>query len=235
MSPQPLQSYPLTPSEIVLLNGEAFAPPPGLPALGPAAQGSDALPLLHTDQKVAAPALARALLRAALLAAEQAGALRLEVRPKPTPFGPSKMKSLYLEPGETDPAWPAPSFESRLRPLAALREAALVVHGLLEAEAPNPWHHTADLVKRGLAQRGLLETVEVVQFGFVRAQAYQLPEATRALAAQAPIEAVKALLGACEQGRPEVWAHLGQQIDAGLRARLKPGAPAASRKTDDEE
>lgn len=229
-----LRASPLTPSEIVLLNGEAFAPPAGL---------SDALPLLASGQTVAAPALARALLAAAFLAAEAAGDLRLEVRPKPTPFGVSKVRVLYAEPGdEAESArsdrgtWPAPSLEARLRPLAAaLREVALLAAALLEAEAPNPWHHTAELVQRQLAERGLLATTEVVRFGFVKAQAYRLPEATRALAAQAPVAAVKELLEACQRGRPEVWAQLGQQIDAGLRARLKAGPAPVPRKSDDED
>lgn len=222
-----LAAYPLAPSEIILLNGEAFAPPPGL---------TDPLALLHTAGAVSAAALARAMLAAAFLAAEQAGALRLDVRPKPTPFGPSKVRTLYAEPGEADPAWPAHSLEARLRlPAGASLEVSVVVPGLLEADAPNPWHHTAEVVKRGLARRGLLETVEVVQFGFVKAQAYRLPEATRALAAQGPVETVRGLLSACERDRPEVWAQLGQQIDAGLRARLKPGAPAPARKADEDE
>lgn len=222
-----LAAYPLAPSEIVLLNGEAFAPAAGL---------MDKITLLHTAAAVSASALARAILAAALLAAEQGGALRLEARAKPTPFGPSKVRTLYANPGEPGPAWPAYSLEARLQlPAAAPLEVSAVVQGLLEADAPNPWHHAVEGVQRGLAQRGLLETVEVVQFGFVKARAYQLPKTTRALAAHSPVEAVRGLLNACESGRPEVWAQLGQQIDAGLRARLKPGAPAPVRKTEDDE
>lgn len=225
---QALRASPLAPSEVVLLNGEAFAPPPGL---------ADKLALLHTEGAVSAAALARALLAAAFLAAEQAGALRLEVRPKPTPFGPSKVLTLYAEPGGADPAWPEHSLEARLRGLAGeIPEAAAVTRGLLEADSPNPWHQAAELVKRGLARRGLLDVVEVVQFGFVKTPAYELPAATRALAAQAPVAAVQQLLKDCEQGRPAVWAQLRQQLDAGLQQRLRSaGAPVPRRAADDDE
>lgn len=219
ITPYPLTGFPLAPSELVLLNGEIFAPPAGLAAK---------ITLLHTDMAVSAADLVQVMLAVAFLANEQAGALRLEVRAKPTAFGPSKLQTLYADPGNAASAWPEYSLETRLQPLAVrlrdsgnAHEAAAVVHGLLEVDAPNPWHHAGELVKRWLSRRGLLEAVEVVQFGLVKTQAYRLPDTTKALAAQAPVDAVQQLVDECSQSRPHVWEHLGRQIEAGLRQRLK--------------
>lgn len=225
-------TYPLAPSELVLLNGAAFAPP-----AGPA----DRLPLLGSPATVTASVLIRAVIAAAALAAERAGALRVEARPRQTPFGPSKVQTAYLEPGEAAPPWPAGCLEAQLPGLAArlkpsrAHEAGAVVHAWLAADSANPWHQAAELVQRGLAQRGVLDSVEVVQFGFVKTQAYRLTAGGAALAAQGPVAEVQAWLEHCRQERPEVWARLAEQIDAGLRQRLKAGGPAPARRGDEDE
>lgn len=228
-----LLTYPLTPSELVLLNSEAFAPRAGL---------ADRLPLLNSDVVVSATALVRAMLAAAFLANEQAGALRLEARPRQTPFGPSKHPTLYVESGAASPAWPVSSLEARLPPLAArlwsrhdAHEAGAVVHAWLETDTANPWHQAAALVQRDLADRGLLEVTEVIQFGFVKTKAFLLPASTASLAAQGPIQTVQDLLQDCAQHRPEIWAQLAEQIDGGVRRRLKAAATTARPRVDDDE
>jgi len=228
-----LLSYPLTPSELVLLNGQAFSPRAGL---------GDRLPLLGSEAVVSASTLVRAMLAAAFLADEQAGSLRLDARNRDTPFGPSKVPTLYVEPGQAAATWPAPTLEARLPGLAAglrasrAHEAGAVVHAWLGADSPVPWQQAATLVQRGLAERGLLGTAEVVQFGFVKTQEYRLSASTAELAAQGPVELVRQLLQDCAERRPEVWARLSDQIDGGLRRRLA-AAPAAPtrRPLDDDE
>lgn len=228
-----LLTYPLTPSELVLLNGEAFAPRAGL---------ADRLPLLNSEVVVTATVLVRAMLAAAFLVNEQAGTLHLEARPRPTPFGPSKLRTLFVEPGEAAPAWPASSLEASLPTLAAqLRpshgapEAGAVVHAWLEADTPNPWHQAAALMQHGLADRGLLEVTEVIQFGFVRTQAHRLAAGTASLAAEGPLGAVRELLEDCARRRPEIWAQLAEQIDGGLRRRLKIAEATTSRRQADDD
>ncbi|MBP7694310.1 MAG: hypothetical protein KA764_20475 [Anaerolineales bacterium] len=228
-----LLAYPLAPSEMVLLNGAAFAP-----AAGPA----DRLALFDAGQVVTASVLIRAMLAAAFLAAEQAGALRLEARGRQTPFGPSKIQTLYVEAGASpEPGWPAGCVEAALPALAArlrasgAHEAGHLISAWLGAESANPWQAAAEAAQRGLAQRGLLDTAEVVKFGFVKTPVFQRPAETAALAARGPVAAVQALLREGSAARPEVWARLGEQIDGGLRQRLKAGAPAPARKTDDDE
>ncbi len=61
---------PLTPSEVVFLNGELFAKKVTL--------GN--VQLLHSEEKVSLNQLGQAILTAAILAGEQAGAFRLEVQ-----------------------------------------------------------------------------------------------------------------------------------------------------------
>ncbi len=234
MSPfDALLTYPLTPSELVLLNGEAFAPRAGL---------GDRLPLLNSDAVVSATELVRAMLAAAFLVNDHAGCLRLEARPRQTPFGPSKLPTLYVESGDAAHPWPAPSLEARLSTLAAqlgsrygAPEAGAVVHAWLGADTPNPWHQAAALVQRGLADRALLEVADVVQFGFVKTQAYRLPASAASLAAQGPLDSVRELLRACAQGRPEIWRQLSEQIDGGVRQRLKALEAATRRQVEDDE
>ncbi len=62
--------HPLTPSELVYLNGEMFAKKVLLGNVD----------LIHSDEKVSLIQLGGAILATAILASEQAGALRLEVR-----------------------------------------------------------------------------------------------------------------------------------------------------------
>lgn len=90
-----LLNYPLTPSELVLLNGEAFAPRAGL---------ADRLPLLDSEAVVTATSLIRTIFALAFLVNEQTGALRLQAGRRRTPFGPSRQASLFVEPGAAPPA-----------------------------------------------------------------------------------------------------------------------------------
>lgn len=233
MASNPPWTFPLAPSELALLNGAAFAPQAGAP---------DPLPLLGESTGVSASALIRAVVSAACLAAEAGGALRLEARPRQTPFGPSRQQTLYLEPGEAAPAWPAGSLEARLPELAGrlkashgAHEAGAVVHAWLGADSADPWRLAAELIQHGLAQRGVLDTVEVIQFGFAKTRAYRLTAEGAALAAQGPVNQVRAWMEQCQRGRPDVWARLGEQIDAGLRQRLKAAGPAPARRLDEDE
>lgn len=229
-TPETFLTAPLTPSEAVLLNGAAFAPPAGL---------ADQLPLLN-GAVVAAGPLLRAVFAAAFLAAEQAGALRLEAGPRRTAFGLTKVLTVYVEPGELMAAWPAPSLEAALPVLAArlklsgAHEAGAVVHAWLAAPSANPWLAAAEQIYQHLGERRRLTAEETVKFGFVKTRVWRLPAETAALAASAPA-AVQPLLEACQRERPELWARLGEQIAGGLRQRLAAGAPAPARKADDDD
>lgn len=83
----------LTPSEVVLLNGERFA--------GKRLVGN--VRLLHTDRKVAAEQLARAVLVAAFLANEADDAIRFETGELPRWFGLRSRTALFVAPDEPAP------------------------------------------------------------------------------------------------------------------------------------
>ncbi len=76
---------PLTPSELVLLNGEQFAKKVML--------GN--IKLLHTDASVSISQLAQAILTAAVLGDEFSGNLHLEVRQEIAMFGLRIKKIIY--------------------------------------------------------------------------------------------------------------------------------------------
>ena len=68
----------LTPSELVYLNGEKFAPKAGV---------FGRTRLLHMEFDVNVTSLVQAMLAATFLTLEQQGTLRLEIRPKKALFG----------------------------------------------------------------------------------------------------------------------------------------------------
>lgn len=128
-----------------------------------------------------------------------------------------------------------PPLAVQLRSDLGAPEASTLVYASLETNTPNPWHHAAAQVQRGLADRGLLETIQVVQFGFVKTQAYRLTNRAATLAAQGPTAVVQAVLDASAQRHPTVWTQLGEQIDSGLRQRLASAPVAGPRRLDDDE
>jgi hypothetical protein len=73
---------PLTPSEVVFLNGEMFAKKVTLGNVG----------LLHSDEKVSLNQLGQAILTTAVLACEQAGAFILEVQERKALLGLRKVR-----------------------------------------------------------------------------------------------------------------------------------------------
>src|SRR3712207_5012999 len=102
----------LAPSELALLSAEEFTTAQVL--LG--ATGDPQVRLLHADFTVSARQLGQGLLAIALLANEQAGAIRLEPRPKKTLLGLSSADTLYADPAGDAATWPASSLEARVRP-----------------------------------------------------------------------------------------------------------------------
>lgn len=204
----------LTPSEIVYLHGERFARERGL---------TDSIELLHTDKKVRASELSRMLLSTALLANEQAGALRTKVDKKSTWFGLRKVDAVFVE-GVQDPPFPAQSLEGQLGVLArapeGAKDAQSLFYRLLAEDHPQPHHLAIGLVQEGLTARGLLQTEEVRRLKVFRASVLRLPDETQALAkAQGPDEAQR-LLEDARRSRPELFALLTKAADAAAKSRV---------------
>jgi len=198
-----MSSYPLTASELVLLKGDAFAKQAPL--------GGN-IDLLHVDAKVSAAELGQVMLAVAFLACERVSTVRLEVRPKRALMGLRTVDALYAEPGDGGYAWPAPSIEAALQPLAmewaedkAQNEVSNVVYSLFGEDSPNPWNTLLTRVKGDLAARGLLRAIEERTLKLFTTTRYTLPDITAALAERQTVASLQALLDDCERARPQVW------------------------------
>lgn len=195
-------SYPLTASELVLLKGEHFS--------RHVASGN--VDLLHIDAKVSAAELGRSMLAVAFLACERVGTLRLEIRPKRAFLGLRTVDTLYAEPGDGGYAWPKPSIEASLYPLAvewaedkAQNEVTNIVHTLFREDSTNPWQALIERTKADLAARGMLRTSEQRALKVFTSVRYHLPDTTTSLAARQSETSLQALMDDCERTRPQVW------------------------------
>jgi hypothetical protein len=209
---------PLTPSELVLLNGERFAKKVMLGNIS----------LLHSDASVSVAQLGQAIFAAAFLANEQQGAFRLEPRKKKAMLGLRKVDVLYAIPGARDVIWPGPSLEADILALLARSQGdddwgdiSNIIYAWLKEDSSSPWQSAIDLIKSGMASRGLLEKFEEKKLKIFTSIRYELPESTLNLSKQTSIEPVEALLRSCENSRPELWKLLTDQIKSAIKARTE--------------
>jgi len=209
---------PFTPSELVLLNGQLFAEKAWVGNVS----------LLHTETKVSATQLGQAMFATAFLAADQAGSIQLQVRQKKVLLGLGKADALFADPGDPAIPWPEPSLEGRLRGLAerwqhnkGQNEVANVLYSLLGQDSVNPWQEAVDLVKAGLAARGLLRKVEERKLKILVFSHYELPESTSALLLEQPVEPVQQLIADCKSSRPQIWKLLMAGINKAIQRRTE--------------
>jgi len=200
----------------VLLKGEQFAKK----------SFSGNIKLLHTDNKVSAKEISQVMLMAALLANEQAGAVRLEVGRKKALLGLRKVNTLFVTPGDITLSWPDNSLESEIPTLAKQlladkerNEVSTILYTWMRKDSSNPWHSAVELVKEGMASRGYLEKIGQKKLKFFTLTHYELPESTSSLAAQQSAEPIKQLLITCEQTRSEVWKFLVKHIKTAVSRR----------------
>jgi hypothetical protein len=216
LSPNP--GNPISSSELVLLRGDQFTKKVMI--------GN--IKLLHTDASVSVSLLGQAILAAAVLAAEAAGNLQLEVRQGKAMFGLRKVKNLYANPTPTPVEWPKYSLEAQLPPIAERykndqdsHEVSNLIYAWLRQDSSSPWQSAIEMVQSGLAERGLLDTSEETKLNVFTKINYSLPESTASLAAEQPIEPVKQLLANCENDRREIWDLLVKQIKSAIKARTE--------------
>jgi hypothetical protein len=212
-----VSSKQLSPSELVLLNGEKFAAKAGV---------FNKVRLLHLDQDVDMVSLAQVCLATAFLANEQAGALRLEIRQKKALLGLASTQALYADPASQLPQWPANSLEAAMPAMASQEiankhpaEVYRLVHTWLGKNFDSPFDEVLDRVKFALALRGLLEIKEERKLKIFVKRTYALPPETRALAASQSLAPVQQMLEACQQSRPQIWKALLEQVKKAVSAR----------------
>lgn len=210
----------LTPSEIVLLNGERFAEK--------RLMGN--VRLLRTDRKVAADQLAQAILTAAFLSNEKEDAIRFETGELSRWFGLRSRTALFVEPADEPPSWPRYTFEwaiptfleeIRYREGPDRVPVAALVDAFFDGDKDDPWKYVIDGVKDGLSERGLLERRPERLFRLQTGRIdYVLPDATAQLVAETSPEPVERLFSATGASRSELWELLRWEIDRAVSARL---------------
>ena len=208
---------PLTPSELVFLNGELFAKKVTLGNVD----------LMHTDEKVSLTQLGGAILAAAILACEQAGAFRLEVRERKATLGLRKVRELFAVPARPGENLPEHSLEATLADLATYlaqkdkNDIYTMLYTWLRQDAMSPWNTALELLKAGMAKRGLLDATEEKKLKLFKVTRYSLPEQTASLVKGQSVGPVKALLETCQRTRPEVWKELEAGIKKAIAARTE--------------
>jgi hypothetical protein len=212
----PFTPFPLTPSELVYLNGEKYSPKKAL---------INNTRLMHMDLNVATNELINAMLCSAFLASEQEGAIRLAVRTEKHLL--SSKDVLYADPGPAVRIWPEPSIEA----LICVNSTALagrgknsvraIVYNLLNSDCSAPGSEIIELLKPHLAKRGLVATGEKKVLGFIPSVTYQMPQSTIAGAAQFPMERINGLINYTSQSRPQIWKLLMAGIKAGIADRVE--------------
>jgi hypothetical protein len=220
MAPNPTiyPGQPLSASELVLLNGEKFAKK--------VMMGN--IQLLHTEESVSVAQLGQAILAAAVLASESSGNLELEARQEKALFGLRKVTNLYANPRHQANEWPEAFLESqffqitgRLKTEVGNNQVSNILYAWLREDSGSPWQSAIELVKAGMARRGLLEAYEEKSLKIFTVTRYALPEGTKALAAGQSIHPVQQLLSNCENYRKDIWDLLIKQIKKAIKDRTE--------------
>jgi hypothetical protein len=209
---------PLSPSELVMLNGDQFAKK--------VMMGN--IKLMHTDLSVSYSQLGEAILTAASIAVESIGNLLFEVRAEKAMLGLRKVKSIYVRPAMTQNEWPDYSLESQFVKIAERLdqegESARVsdlIYIWLQQDSSAPWQSTIEMVQSGLAQRDLLDKHEETKLKVFTTSSYSLPESTASLAKKFPIDTVKALLTNYEENNKETWDLLKNEEKRAIKQRTE--------------
>lgn len=205
------------PSEVVFLNGEQFAKKVMM-------GNTD---LLHSDEKVSLSQLAQAVLTAAILGGEAAGAYRLEKREKKALLGLRKVNTLFAVPATPRDKLPEHSLEATFAGLAQHlspkenNDIHTMVYHWLREDSASPWNTVMEFLKAGMAKRGLIEAVEKKRLKIFTVIDYSLPEQTiQLLKGQSP-NLVKTLLENYERLHPENWQVLEKAIKKAIRDRTE--------------
>ena len=220
MAPNPTMypGQPLSASELVLLNGEKFAKK--------VMMGN--IQLMHTQESVSVAQLGQAILAAAVLAAESSENLQLEARQEKALFGLRKVANLYANPTPRPVEWPDSCLEAQLVQIAdrlktkdGSNQVSNILYAWLREDSGSPWQTAIELVKAGMAQRGLLEAYEQKSLKIFTVTRYTLPESTKALAAQQSIHPIQQMLSNCEDYRKDVWDFLIKQTKKAIKDRTE--------------
>ncbi len=205
-----------TPSELILLNGDKFAPE----------VESNGHQLLCSNGMVNGHYLAVMMTAAAILANEEEGALVVELREQRKKlFSSASTTRVFIRPVGQPPSWNGYTLESAILFSAGQFFAVQgdysvrsVVYSILMEDRKYPWQKIIEFVEWGLATSNWLMPVEGDA-----AKAFQTPficpEKVQELAFAQPLGPVKQLFTTCKKITPELWQQLLAEIDLALKER----------------
>lgn len=196
-----------TPSELVVLFGDRFAPEAGMLAAKEE--------ILTSGVKVSSEKLMNAAIKAALYTVHRSGAARLQTRAGKALFGLMNSQKLFLLQGPGTASFPAGTLEAFVVEAAVLEnEVDDVLKSYIAEEVSNPSQRVLGLIKRGMSERGLLEAEMKKTMLVFTTIDYVLPASTRMAAEAQSIEPVQQLLREFEQREPELDAAVQKDIDS---------------------
>jgi hypothetical protein len=212
-----LTDFPFTPSELILLNGDKFAPE----------VQTGGHQLLCSEGMVNGHYLAVMMTAAAILANEEENALSFEIKQRKKFFSSNPEKQLFIHPLGQPPNWNGYTLESAVLYSAGQFFAVQgdhsvrnVVYSVLLEDRKQPWQKVIEFVEWGLATSNWLMPVEGDA-----AKAFQTPficpDKVQELAFSQPMGPVKELLSNCKKSTPEIWKLLLAEIDQALKDRVK--------------
>lgn len=211
-------TYPLSPSELVFLNGELFA--------GKAMLGN--MQLLHTDTSVSVSQLGLTVLCTAFLANEKIGALSMDTYQKKALLGLRKVTGLLAIPGDFTANWPTGSLEAEFLALTQHRHASGastdvkdLIYAWLRQDTSDPWKSVFDILQAAMADRGLLNRDQEKKLKIFTVTHYSLPDETLALAGKETIRPIQQTLSAYERERGEIWNLLAKHIKKAISDRTE--------------
>lgn len=193
MVPLETPRHGLSPSEIVVLDGERFAQK--------TLAGN--IELLNGG-KVSAAALGQAALLVAFLACREAGEIAVELREKRRFLGIQKAQIAFAQPTGAPGEWPDGCPEKAIGALARTLEPRhendiqSIVYAWLEQDSGNPWKEAVGKIYAGMAGRGLLETRVEQKLRVFTEVKYSLPATTAALKEPVSADAVLQLIASSE-------------------------------------
>lgn len=175
--------------------------------------------LLDGKTGVSAKELVSNMLKAALLAHEKAGTIRLETEEHTSKD--SRTVALIAVPTGKTIEWPPATLESRLLLDKRACVSDLVFDWLYE-DSKDPWMRAAEQCKIMLVIRGVANRVSKKQ-GKAR---YLFTENSLLTTSKSAAQPVKDLLTHCQQSTPETWDLLTEEINEAVKRRTITKSPA---------
>lgn len=212
-----LTDSPFTPSELILLNGDKFAPE----------VESNGHQLLCSDGMVNGHYLAVMMTAAAILANEEEGALEVSLREqKKKLFSSTSSYRIFLRPIGQPPSWNGYTLESAILFSAGQffavqgdNSVRSVVYSVLMEDRKYPWQKIIEFVEWGLATSNWLMPVEGDAMNAFQTP-FICPDKVQELAFSQPLAPVKQLFATCKKITPELWQQLLAEIDLALKDRV---------------